>query len=873
MSGYDGYIRINTKIDTKKATSSLLTIQNSMDKTDAKIKELKERLAELGSEKIETGAYKALQNSMDKTDARIKELKGRLAELGSEKIETEAFKELNNELIATGKKLDAARQKMVKYREVHQRRKDEFSPQFKNIQYEVVQLESAYNAASNALAELRKNNQAFISGTDTAEYGKVSRQLEEQKKKMQVLNQRNAEYIQRQGTEYKKVSQQLEEQQKKMQVLNQKNTEYIQRQGTEYKKVSQQLEEQQKKMQVLNQKYTEYVKKQELAKQKQNEFAESGKKTGGILKTISNRFKGLMLSMLLFNQISKAFNAAVSAVKEGLQSYARYSSEYNASVSELLGSLVTLKNSMAAAFAPVIQMIVPALNTLVNALIHATNCVAQFLAALSGKNTWTKAVKQVKDYKAGLDSAAKSANKALAPFDELTVLSNDDKSSGSGGGAGAADLFTTEEIDGEISELARKTKELLDLFGQSVSFWWDNIDFLPLIQSVDSLGASLGLITGDISDGLLWLLENVLEPLGSWTIEEGLPATINFFAEALRVLHEVCTAFQPVFEWVWSNFFEPLASWTGETIIKVINALTSLISRLWNEVLVPFIEWFRANILPLILPTLEAVCDAFGYLENSIGIVIDTVIGILDGLITFLSGVFTGDISLILEGLKQIVQTIWNGIAGIFDNVLKAIAAIATEIFKLIWKTVESAIKNIKNTISNGLNFIKTIWNNGWTILGNTTKNIFNGIWSTIKKVINSILGGIESMANGVVNGVNKIIDTLNGLSFKIPSWVPVWGGQEWSMNIPKINAVSIPKLATGGITTGRTIAEIGEAGREAVLPLENNTEWMDRLAEKVNKGGQYTFILKMDSKTVFEGVVRQDELYEDTHGHSAFNR
>lgn len=775
MSGYDGYIRINTKIDTKKATSSLLTIQNSMDKTDAKIEELKKRLAELGSEKIET----------------------------------EAFKELQNELIATGKKLDAARQKMVKYREVHQRRKDEFSPQFKNIQYEVVQLESAYNAAANALAELRKNNQAFISGANTEEYRKVSQQLEEQQKKMQVLNQR----------------------------------------------------------------YTEYVKKQELAKQKQNEFADSGKKTGGILKTISNRFKGLMLSMLLFNQISKGFNAAVSAVKEGLRSYAGYSSEYNASVSELLGSLATLKNSMAAAFAPVIQIVVPALNTLVNALIQATNCVAQFLAALSGKNTWTKAVKQVKDYKAGLDGAAKSADKALAPFDELTVLNNNNKSSGSGGGAGAADLFTTEEINGEISQLAQKTKELLDLFGQSVSFWWDNIDFLPLIQSVDSLGASLGLISGDIADGLFWLLENVLEPLGSWTIEEGLPATINFFAEALRVLHEVCVAFQPVFEWLWNNFFEPLASWTGETIIKVINELTSLISRLWNEVLVPFIEWFQANILPLILPILEAVCEAFGYLENAIGIVIDTVIGILDGLITFLSGVFTGDISLILEGLKQIVQTIWNGIAGIFENVLKAIAAIATEIFKLIWKTVESALKNIKNTISSGLNFIKTTWNNILTILSNTTKSIFNGIWSTIKKIINSILGGIESMANGVVNGVNKVIDTLNGLSFKIPSWVPVWGGQEWSMNIPTMSTVSLPRLATGGITTGRTIAEIGEAGKEAVLPLENNTEWMDRLAEKVNKGGHYTFTAKLNGKTIFEETVKQDELYEDTHGHSAFDR
>jgi len=48
------------------------------------------------------------------------------------------------------------------------------------------------------------------------------------------------------------------------------------------------------------------------------------------------------------------------------------------------------------------------------------------------------------------------------------------------------------------------------------------------------------------------------------------------------------------------------------------------------------------------------------------------------------------------------------------------------------------------------------------------------------------------------------------------------------------LSKVSLPRLANGGITTGATLAEIGEAGREAVLPLENNTGWMDELAGKL---------------------------------------
>ena len=90
-------------------------------------------------------------------------------------------------------------------------------------------------------------------------------------------------------------------------------------------------------------------------------------------------------------------------------------------------------------------------------------------------------------------------------------------------------------------------------------------------------------------------------------------------------------------------------------------------------------------------------------------------------------------------------------------------------------------------------------------------------------------------MANSVINGINRMIDALNNLSFDIPDWVPEWGGKTFGLNIGHIPNVSLPRLATGGITNGPTKAIIGEAGREAVLPLENNTGWMEILADKIN--------------------------------------
>ena len=100
----------------------------------------------------------------------------------------------------------------------------------------------------------------------------------------------------------------------------------------------------------------------------------------------------------------------------------------------------------------------------------------------------------------------------------------------------------------------------------------------------------------------------------------------------------------------------------------------------------------------------------------------------------------------------------------------------------------------------------------------------------------------------------------MNRLSFTAPDWVPGIGGKRWGVNIPQI-----PRLAKGGIISQPTQAIIGEAGREAVVPLENNMEWLDILADKLaskigGNGGSY--IINMDSRVIQRGIAkRQQEL------------
>ena len=112
-------------------------------------------------------------------------------------------------------------------------------------------------------------------------------------------------------------------------------------------------------------------------------------------------------------------------------------------------------------------------------------------------------------------------------------------------------------------------------------------------------------------------------------------------------------------------------------------------------------------------------------------------------------------------------------------------------------------------------------------------------------------------MANAVVNGMNKVIDAINGLSFDIPDWVPGLGGETFGFNIPKLSTVSLPRLATGGIVDGATPLIAGEAGKEAIVPLEKNTGWIDGIATRLAE------ILSVNIMGALEGMNTSGEDYQ----------
>ncbi|MFA5453455.1 MAG: hypothetical protein WC248_07770, partial [Candidatus Methanomethylophilaceae archaeon] len=113
---------------------------------------------------------------------------------------------------------------------------------------------------------------------------------------------------------------------------------------------------------------------------------------------------------------------------------------------------------------------------------------------------------------------------------------------------------------------------------------------------------------------------------------------------------------------------------------------------------------------------------------------------------------------------------------------------------------------NITTGVSTAVGFIVGVF----TSFRDTILGIWDTIWTGIKFVINSITGGINVMIRG-----------LNMLKIDIPEWVPYLGGQTFGISIPEI-----PKLAEGGIVTEPTIAMIGEAGPEAIVPLDGGSNF-----------------------------------------------
>ena len=245
-------------------------------------------------------------------------------------------------------------------------------------------------------------------------------------------------------------------------------------------------------------------------------------------------FGRMIGSSIMFSTIFGAISQIKQAVKEGSDNLVQYSAEYNKSISGMVSSLLYLKNAWAVAFAPVVNVVGPYIESFIDMLAGALNAVGQFMAALTGKGFVVQAKKAWKDYGAGLDTTKDKANdtaKAIKDLqnytlgiDELNVIQPADNSGNSGSGSGSggsssgspsiSDMFETIEVPNSMNKLADKFKEAIKnsdftdigkMLGDKLSSAMESIPWKTVYRKADNFGKDLAtFLNGLISPRLFY---------------------------------------------------------------------------------------------------------------------------------------------------------------------------------------------------------------------------------------------------------------------------------------------------------------------------------------------------------------------------------
>lgn len=419
--------------------------------------------------------------------------------------------------------------------------------------------------------------------------------------------------------------------------------------------------------------------------------SKSIRKMGDSAKKSSGGFKVGLKTMLKYvfgvQSLIALINKLRSAMVEGLKNLAQFNdgvNPTNTALSNLKSALTQLKNSFAVAFAPILTVIEPILTRLISLLSTAMNYVGQFFAALTGASTFTKAIKVQENYAKSLNGTAAAAKKAkgsLASIDELNNQSKQDNS-GAGGTVSPNDMFEVAPIESKIAGLASKLKSILDPIKESLQNWFKNIDFQPLIDSFEKLKTAIEPLTDNIGKGLLWLLENVLEPLGSFVIEDALPAFFNLLASAVEACNKAFEVISPYLNEIWNEVFAPFAAFLGETFVGILNDVSQFFSEMGDMFVekseeIGTIFEFLKTVLDLVSIKWKVCIQAMsGQLKPFLTMVkniISHVIDILSGLIKFITGVFTGNWKQAWEGVKDVLKGILNVIIDIVDGIINGI--------------------------------------------------------------------------------------------------------------------------------------------------------------------------------------------------------
>lgn len=180
------------------------------------------------------------------------------------------------------------------------------------------------------------------------------------------------------------------------------------------------------------------------------------------IKTVT-AWKNAIGRIMFYRAIRGAIRMVTDGFKEGVENLYQYSKIAGTQFAPAMNSLATsaqyFRNSLGAMVAPLIQSIAPAVDFLIDKFVALLNVIGKTFAALTGRSTYSQAIKLPKDYAEATDNASKSMNKFLLGIDELNIMS--EPSGGAGAAADYGSMFEEVEVPSETMDWAAKIKEAI----------------------------------------------------------------------------------------------------------------------------------------------------------------------------------------------------------------------------------------------------------------------------------------------------------------------------------------------------------------------------------------------------------------------------
>lgn len=338
----------------------------------------------------------------------------------------------------------------------------------------------------------------------------------------------------------------------------------------------------------------------------------------------------------------------------------------------------------------------------------------------------------------------------------------------------------------------------------------------------------------------------------TWIKETGLPAIKEGFQWLIDNLPTVATVAVGLLAAITAHKIANAAATVAQTAaeqgLTVAQYAAVTAQKLLNSTML-------ANPISLIIMAITALVAAFIYLWNNCESFRNFWIGLWENITAWASNAWqaiTGFFTSAWENIKNILgqwgaffQGIWQGV----QNVFSSVTTFFSGVFSKAWTAIKNVFKPVGSFFGNLWNIIKQKFTNIGQKIGDSMK-------AAIKGAVNGVLAAAEKVVNFPIRAINKLIDVINS--------VP-------GISLGQLSEFSLPRLAKGGVVTRSMLANIGEDGAEAVVPLEKNNGWIRKVAKELNQQQTKIVTNNNESETVTAAggqsiVINQTNNYAETH-------